>query len=508
MSFPRVSAFVTILVLAMAQSGRSADPPAPAGPAVVNELTQHGITWRFDKPVASGRFVNGDYWVVGPVKITGITPRSEEIVGTTTPAGFAPGGDDPRPRTMNGAMLNPMPTLRGMQGFDSDMYQWQPTSGRMYGPKYKPELNVALGVSAERPLLLQPGSSLVSSISHEKGSRPQLKSAAILTVLAEPPPEGGAATFRPPYAGPDKPLYSSKKLRRDLLPNLPLVGSMPDLKALTARFERPWIDHFSHLGDGTQYSSPSDNMPNYGREYSMAVGAAALMVLLDDQALARNYGQGREELLVRFVQLGIDLYHITEHGGYWWGKGGLNQGRKWPIIFAGLMLDHQRMRTIGQRSPEMPFAGFAEDSQTKYIDEADVAMTHSPRWAPDTRAKQRVPYGKADIGLPEWNVGGFARGLTGSSALNNTFHHPYRVINGMSYPGVVLPALLLGQKEAWNHDALFDYTDRYVAWAPRENPNWNDDQKSLYTWGGSFQRAMWEAYRGKVAAPPATRRVE
>ncbi len=495
-------AFLLSIVFATVASAQAPIPVADAE-LRLKEISQFGVTWTFDQPVRAGQFVNGDYWVVGPVNIVGISTVSQERVGTTTLDGFANGGNTPEPRTMNGSMLNPMPAIGGVQGFDSDMYRWHPIAGSKYGTRYKAELNVALGVKPEKPLVLPPDSSLVSSISFENGGRPQIRTAAILTVLAAAPPENGATTFRPPYVGTSKPLYSSKKLRKDLLPNLALVASTPDIKAVSAQFERPWIDHYSHIGDGVQYSSPSDNMPTYGREYSQAVGRAALMLMLDEKVLNEKFKQNKDELLIRFVQLGIDLFHVTENGGFWWGKGGLNHGRKMPIIFAGVMLDNDRMRTIGDRSKEMPYWGFAEDAQTKYIDQADVDMSKSPKWDPDKRAKQLVPYEKADIGMAEWNVGGSAPGLTGPSALNNFFAHPYRDINGMSYPGLVLPAMLLGQKAAWNHDALFDYTDRWVTWAEKENPETNATRRGILIYGGAFQQEMWEAYREKVPAQEA-----
>src|SRR4030042_5485631 len=37
-------------------------------------ISQYGITWRFSNPVAYGKFVNGDYWIVGPVTVTSISP--------------------------------------------------------------------------------------------------------------------------------------------------------------------------------------------------------------------------------------------------------------------------------------------------------------------------------------------------------------------------------------------------------------------------------------------------
>ena len=39
---------------------------------------------------------------------------------------------------------------------------------------------------------------------------------------------------------------------------------------------------------------------------------------------------------------------------------------------------------------------------------------------------------------------------------------PYRSVNSPVYPGFVLAARIMGQEQAWNHKALFDYTDRWM----------------------------------------------
>jgi hypothetical protein len=39
-------------------------------------ISQHGVTWFFDKCYQYGTYANGDYWVVGPVTITDINPPS------------------------------------------------------------------------------------------------------------------------------------------------------------------------------------------------------------------------------------------------------------------------------------------------------------------------------------------------------------------------------------------------------------------------------------------------
>jgi hypothetical protein len=65
------------------------------------DASQHGITWTFDKPVPVGRFVNGDYYVVGPVTVVSITPAPVW-------------GEDAR----DGSVLNQPPNA-GYSGFDS-----------------------------------------------------------------------------------------------------------------------------------------------------------------------------------------------------------------------------------------------------------------------------------------------------------------------------------------------------------------------------------------------------
>ncbi|MCA1761351.1 MAG: hypothetical protein LC658_16395, partial [Bacteroidales bacterium] len=38
------------------------------------EISQYGITWEFDKPMQTGQFITGDWWVVGAATIVQITP--------------------------------------------------------------------------------------------------------------------------------------------------------------------------------------------------------------------------------------------------------------------------------------------------------------------------------------------------------------------------------------------------------------------------------------------------
>jgi len=291
-----------------------------------NQISQFGITWTFNKDYSVGQFANGDYWVVGPVTIIKIDPTSVEING----------------RTINGSMVNPSPRLGRTQGYDSAAY------GRYAKPgNYDPSLNVARpdsrDLSKNNPLVLQSNSSLISTESTMPANdRTKLKAAAVLTVLDSPVEEG---SFRPPYSGTDKTIHFNKEqLDYSLLASLKPVPGSPGLAAVERYFERPWIDHVPLWPARALH--PADNMPDYGREIATQIGVGALMLHLDYS------NTQKEKLLVRYVQLGIDLYGIVQDGGEknWTGMGGHASGRKWPILFAGLILNDPNMKNIGRPS--------------------------------------------------------------------------------------------------------------------------------------------------------------
>ena len=154
---------------------------------VRGEIAQYGITWRFERPARVGRYVTGDWWVVGAVTVKSVTPAAR------------PG--------RNGSVVNPAAGKR--QGYDD----------RVHG--YDASLRAAF------PLGLKPGQSLVSTASVEKVGqrtpdtvagqycRGPLRTAAVVTSVDRPPP---ADAFRPPYAGTRKWTFTASKLRRDLLP--------------------------------------------------------------------------------------------------------------------------------------------------------------------------------------------------------------------------------------------------------------------------------------------------
>lgn len=410
-----------------AQSGAASAQSGEVSAQTRAALTQYGVTWTFTGPVSAGRFVTGDWWVVGPVTIDRVTPaptagRHGSVVNP--PAGDAQGYDD------------------RIAGFDASL-------------------------RAKLPLELEPGQSLVSTASVEtigrktpdtvggQYCRGPLRTAVVLTCLNKAPP---ADAFRPAYVGRWKEPFSASRLRRDVLPQLKPPATVPDVAVYQRYLQRIWLDHMRQWVNRRMH--PLENMPDYGREITNVVSDVALLLLLEDPH------DRRETLLLRYVQKGIDYYGVVQSDdNLWIANGGHNSGRKWPILFAGLMLDHQGMMRVQ--------ATFQEDQQTYYgkgFRGQKALWTIAPN-NPNRRHEEADP--------KTWQTFGDQRGNNGLKA------EAYRKLNGPTWVGQALAARATGMVANWNHPAFFDYVDRWF----RETGSANE-----------FVRAMWTTYRPRADA--------
>lgn len=432
---PVLLSWLTCLVATSAACGLSVSA------AECREVAQYGITWRFSTARPVGRYVTGDWWVVGPVTLTQVTPAT------------APG--------RSGSVVDPPAGKR--QGYDD----------RISG--YDASLR------APFPLTLKPGQSLVSTASVEQiGQRtPEtvpgqycrgpLRTAVVLTCVAEPPP---ADAFRPAYVGTQKLQFTAGQFRRDRLPRLRPPEKLPDVKLYERYLERIWLDHIYEWPNRMMH--PLENMPDYGREITNIVSTVSLVLCLDDPK------KERETLLLRFVQLGIDYYGVTQSDSdLWRANGGHNSGRKMPILFAGLLLDHDGMKHVK--------ASFAEDQQTYY---GQGYRGQKALWTIDCEPNRRHDH------LPpkQWDGPSFKGDNNGWKS------EAYRQLNGPTWIGQALAARLMGMKECWDHDAFFDYVDRWVT----EAADGTVDRKTLRPTGydpfygtGEFVKEMWQTYGKK-----------
>jgi hypothetical protein len=192
-----------------------------------------------------------------------------------------------------------------------------------------------------------------------------------------------------------------------------------------------------------------------------------------------------DKLLLRYVQLGIDLYGITQsNNDLWRANGGHHSGRKLPIIFAGVLLDHPGMMNVK--------ASFAEDEQTY----------HGKGYRGQTALWQisREPARRHEEIPPEkWAEPPFKGDNNGRKS------EAYRKLNGPTWVGAALAARLIGAKSLWNHDPFFDYVDR---WIIEES---GAENAAITTVGGEFVYPMWQKYRvtaDEIGAAAAAKRGE
>jgi hypothetical protein len=485
---------------------------APAAPELedlpLNEsVSQYGITWTFEEPARVGRFITGDWYVVGPVTVTRIDPKPlwGDEVGEIIHKDGVKEGDYEGKTARNGSVLNPRcdrknaAGYRECAGFDS----------RIPHGRYDPDQ------FAHLPIRMKPGDSLVSTISRRNDQITRfsgqhvdpLRVAAVLTCLAEPQP---ADAFRPSYCDTAgcKP-HLARDLRRELLLSLPRTASVPEgLDEYVAAFQKPWLD-VVEFG----FAAPVENLPHYGQNVVNLVGEAGLLLHLDYSA------EAKEPLLVHFVQAGIDFWGLARTGRTWPAHGGLNSGRKWPILFAGLMLDDPEMQSPNKTLPNLHFH---EDDQTAmcpyeyrgkvyergWTGARAIFTGHSLAGTGGSRGRWEDGWGTVDLYPPsEW-----PRLRPGSLPASEGYR---RANTSNSWVGQALAARLMHVEGGWAHDALFAYVDR---WMTEDDTPFVQEIKKA---GGTdytgvepgrfgrqgavmqqrFVQEMWETYRNKL--PPA-----
>jgi hypothetical protein len=297
----------------------------------LSSVSQYGITWTFDSPHTVGKYANGDYWVLGPVTITSITPNAAS--------------------GQNGWEVNP-----GLAGNDVAFGGNDPTAATQAwdsgGPYYKASNMPAL------PYTATAGQSIVKGIAHagrapgadcEANVTPCLDSAAILTVVGSPPANNGTTVFRPPFVGTSKPQFSTTSLDTNIS-NLPRLASntsidavLPTLSAALATVQRPdigWsVEEWRSFHPVLNTSPPGGDpyAPGLSGVYNDAVFRALIAKTGDSETT-------RRQLLIALVQRGIDVYGERAMGMHWYAAGGHNLGPRPMLSFAAWMLNDTTLK--------------------------------------------------------------------------------------------------------------------------------------------------------------------
>jgi hypothetical protein len=453
-------------------SPNDAPPPMPdAGPAVLHmesSVTDRGgVTWTFSQPAAVGQFVTGDYFVVGEVTVTGISPAPD----TAAPY-------------KNGSVKN-LPTANGHSAWDQRLNDGTDQSW-FFDPSFR----------LVPPFKLVPGDALVSAVSlatphtlpepfgdsASAVNQSPIRSMSVLTVVGVDP---AADAFRPSYCDRAQTLYHAGVLQRGLLPSLapPNPSSTPKISDYEPHFSRPWIDVTFFLWD-----VPGEYMPSYSRDFGFVEAYATLLLTLNFPA------DQKVNLTNGLVQRGIDLYGCAKAGVTWPAWGGYGHGRKLPILLAGLLLDEASMKNVSATYPV-----FGEDQQTVYVNHIPGGYTQAWQGA-------KVIYAGHEGVKPD--------GTTRDPSSFNGASGPYEQLQPSAWPvwsgeqlgeayrrcctstvwvGEALAARLLGLHDVWNYPAFFDYADRWMT---------EDDTQSvaaIKAQSGFDYSASWERQKQTAA---------
>lgn len=428
-----------------------------------SSVSQYGITWTFDKAYTVGKYANGDWWVKGPVVVTSITPAAN------------------RSSMYHGENINP-----GKGGWNYDKDINGTTSSNFQAFTY--------------PRTVQPGSSIVKTVSRpptrdlSKHPRTALQDAAILTVVADNPPQNGATAFRPPFFGSAKPQYLTTNLRMNLWPSLPIpsgMASTPTLAEANSRFSRAQMD----FGIGNTFNerihAANNGQLSYGGYIAQAVNNTVLRLMLSEPIDQKSQG------IISIVQYGIDLAPMVQAGSYICADIQLNcaghgGGRHLPISIAATLLNAQPIRdvinskqdafiqnyTVNWRNAPTPLWGdkiCTVEEYNRMFHDSDASGSRSCR----------DPYGYID--------GGYFPGAS------------YQGINNANFEGdAVALHLMPSLKESWPQaDEFLKYMDRvkdFGAWTKPDpynrDPAKHGDRSTIISDGfdSPLAKTLWNTH--------------
>ena len=335
-------------------------------------------------------------------------------------------------------------------------------------------------------------------------------------MLGSVPADNGATSFRPPYAGTVKPLFSTGQLRTDLLPSLSSVSGAPSLTGAARRYQRvqlefsnSWYGRYMHASENYAFvDNPSNSqVSEYGAEVGRDSADVALRLMLNDSISAKM------PALINYVQAGIDIYGVHNAGTRWSADGGHFFGRKLPVVFAATLLNDATMKSeIANADP----ATYGEDGHFYYsTNQSTIAAMQAAGYAP-------ALFGKS------CDTGAYEQNQSNNGNLNSDdCRDPIGMIDGgyiqdgyqiccTSAPmkGISLAARLLpGGKTTWDYNPFHDYIDRWVGfgvWGQPDNWNslgrtparnyatWHGREKDGGDYGSSFIDNMWTAHRNKA----------
>ncbi|HRS10160.1 MAG TPA: putative Ig domain-containing protein [Sedimentisphaerales bacterium] len=504
---------------------------------------QHGITWAFSQECRIGQFANRDYWVVGPVSINGISPSCYVA------------SDGSR---RNGSMINPVTNVaQGFDsrsnywnssvevsyGISASDPLHVPVHSSLISTISLSSASSASYVGAAAILTVLPEAPAPNSfrppyfgtdktVRHTTSEMDYsvLGSLDANSVSGKPTLVSAAGMFRRPWidfgAGwggrTFHPAANMQPYGRELSVQVGIGALMLQLNYtdqqkhdLLVSMVQLGIDNYgivSHPGGRTTWEADGGHC--MGRKFPILLAGK----VLNDQSMLNvgqksgaylwspkpgggNYGPGnippdymyfQEDMQSFYVdQYMVDLQLATSVSGYVLGA------TSNTITISGLpkwygQPHHQRVEiTSGPGVGQIRYATTSNYDRT-VGDTATLTLSEAWNVIPTTSSQYRMlGYETRHLGMAEWGV----RHATIPTQSNPCWGADYRWINGVSWPGWTLAARIMGLEDEWNHDAMFDYVDR---WMENSLPGGMYERTEGATYD-TFTTNMWVTYRHALA---------
>ena len=396
---------------------------------LTNSLTKDGITWNFCTSVSAGRYITNDFYVVGPVLVSSITPAT-----TTRSDG-----------TVKNCTILGNSLTSSIQSIDGALSYFIP---------YSVSGNLASGINAVLPLVLTPGQRLISFESRD--ALPPITRAAVLTCVSSYIPDD--IQFRPGYTDGSIDSIDSTKFHLNYINKLANIDiasvlspskTTPTQAGVSSTVSGFWFDPFTGLLAQEFRNVSSSPYKDY--DYAAILGNAALSLncalSFDKSGIARH-----------LVQKGIDNYsNLVNLNNYYAGPGALGSGKKFTILFAGIMLEDRDMMEVGLDYP-IVLSGqnrFTEDNSTFVVSSISGTINYG-----------YGGYATSDVGIPEWGTTHWSNpSLDDSTWLNTSAYgtDDRRYFTMKNWVGYLFAAKIMGMQKLWNHDPLWAYFNRYFA---------------------------------------------
>lgn len=451
-----------------------------AGTTVVESITQQGVTFNFAAPRPVGQYANGDWWVLGPVLITSISPAS------TLQNGVNGAGTTYTNRVVHGTMVNPgnrsFTTGRLTANNTTNTVQgWDSITSSIGFVAYNAGANVDPGATGS-PLAVTTGSVLkfvskLTDLPNGAQNRPAGLDMVVLTVVDAIP---AADAIRPGVSRSGK--ASPARLSQfdlGVFQNLAPTASAP-----TYAEALDWIDRYHETALPDSINNPTakgiNNHPEYGRDIGNNLHRAMLCLHLSSFT-----SDQKRTLLSHMAAIADDLVSRAEEGAIVLGGGGGNQWKKPVVALCAAALGANAPASWLTYLSNAEKFRWGEDSQIFRVTPFDMAL---PRFTGDGRP--RSAYTMQMYGSAEW---GEAHSYQPERDGSNWDSFYRDIVNYSLYPGMLAVELTTGGKTLWDHPELWTYYDTVYLRRTEGSPG-----NSMLAFG----LEMTNAYRPAKAAAP------